>query len=104
MMTQVESATLITPPPFISASNPFVALSRAVKDGCLLVATPSSIPITATWGPNVNLSPNEGSEEVFEYFDDEPVVNTQVFDSNEASNDEHVDTQFCTHNLILENG
>ena len=41
--SQIRSASLATPL-VISASDPFVALSQAVKDGSSLVVTPSSIP------------------------------------------------------------
>ena len=37
-----------TTPLVISASDPFVTLSQAMKDGSLLVVTPSSIPSSAT--------------------------------------------------------
>lgn len=42
--------------------------------------TPSSIPSSATQGPNADLSFNEGSEEVLE---DELVMKTRVSNSNE---------------------
>ena len=45
--SQTGSVSLATPP-VISASDSFVALSQAVKDGSSLVVTPSSIPSSAT--------------------------------------------------------
>ena len=101
-MTQAESTPPVTPPPVIFASDSFATFSRAIKDGYSLVFTLSSIPTSATRGPNADLSHDEGSEEVIEYFDDEPIMKTHVSDFDEASNDEHTDTRFCTHNLILE--
>ena len=53
-----------------------------MKD-CSSVVIPSSIPSSATWEPDVDLSPNEGFEEVLNDFDDEPVMRTRVSDSNE---------------------
>ena len=92
MMTQAESTPPVTPLPVISTSDSFATFSQAVKDGYSLVFTLSSIPTSATRGPNADLSHDEGSEEVLEYFDDEPIVKTQVSDFDEASNDEHIDT------------
>lgn len=43
---KTEEAPLTSPPPIISSSNPFVALSLVVKGGPSLVVTPSSIPMT----------------------------------------------------------
>ena len=45
--SQTESASPAIPS-VISASNPFDALSQAVKDGSSLVVTPLSIPSSAT--------------------------------------------------------
>ena len=52
---QTEAASPITPF-VISTSDPFAVLSQAVKDGSSLVVTPSSIPNSATCGPDVDLS------------------------------------------------
>lgn len=41
-----------------------------------LVATPFSIPSSATKMLDVELSPNEGFDEVLEDLDDEPIVKT----------------------------
>lgn len=43
---KIEEAPLTSPPPIISSSDPFVALSLVVKGGPSLVVTPSSIPMT----------------------------------------------------------
>lgn len=56
-----------------------------MKDGSSLVVTPSSIPSSATQGPDADLSSNEGLKEVFEDSEDEPIMKTRVFDSNEDS-------------------
>ena len=86
-VSQTESTSPITPP-VISASNPFVAFSHAVKNGSSLVVTPSFIPNSTTRGPDTNLSSNEGSEEVLKDSNDEPVVRTRVSDSDNASDDD----------------
>ena len=57
-------------PLVISTSDPFLALSQAVKDGSSLVVTPSYIPSSATRGPDVDLS-FEGLKEVLEDSDEE---------------------------------
>ena len=76
-------------PLVISASDPFAALSQAVKDGSSLVVTPSSIPSSATHGPNADLSSDEGSEEVLEDSKDELVMKKRVSDSDEDIGGEH---------------
>ena len=53
-----------------------------MKDGSSLIVTPSSIPNFATRGPNVDLS-SEGSEDVLEDSDDEPVSKKRISDSDE---------------------
>ena len=53
-----------------------------MKD-CSSVVTPSSIPSSATQKPNADLSSNEGSKEVLEDSEDEPIMRTRVSDSNE---------------------
>ena len=82
--SQTGSVSLATSP-IISASDPFVALSQVVKDGSSLVVTPSSIPSSATRGPDANLSFHEGSEEVLKDFKDEPIMKTRIFYFNEDS-------------------
>jgi len=77
---QIEAASLATPL-VIFTSDPFVALSQAAKDGSSLVVTPSSIPNSTTRGSDVDLS-SEGSEDVLEDLDDEPVLNKMISDSN----------------------
>ena len=64
-------------PLVISTSDPFMALSQAMKDGSSLVVTPSSILSFATYGPDVDLS-FEGSEDVLEDPDDEPIMKKRV--------------------------
>ena len=60
-----------------------------MKD-CSSVVTPSSIPSSATRKPNVDLSSNEGSKEVLEDSEDEPIMRMEVSDSNEDDgSDEH---------------
>lgn len=74
-------------PLVISTSDPSAALSEAMKDDSYLVVTPSSIPSSATRGPNVDLS-SEGSKEVFENLDDKPTMKKKISDSEEEG-DEH---------------
>ena len=57
---QTGSASPATPH-VIFASDPFVSLPQAVKDGSSLVVTPSSIPSFATRGLDANLSSDEES-------------------------------------------
>ena len=81
---QTEAASLITPL-IIFTSDPFAILSQAVKDGSSLVVTPSSIPSSATCGPNVDLS-SEGSKDVLGDPDDDPILKKRIFDfDNEES-------------------
>jgi len=49
-----------------------------MKDGSSLVVTPSSIPGSATRGPDVDLS-SEGSKDVLEDPDDEPILKKRIF-------------------------
>ena len=50
-----------------------------------MVITPSSIPSSATCGPNVDLS-SEGSKDVLEDPDDDPILKKRIFDfDNEES-------------------
>ena len=74
---QTEVASPVTPF-VISTSDPFAVLSQAVKDGSSLVITTSSIPSSATRGPNVDLS-SEGSKDVLKDPDDEPVLKKRIF-------------------------
>ena len=57
-----------------------------MKDGSSLVVTPSSIPSSATCGPDANLS-SEGFEEVLEDSDDEPTMKKKISDFNEEGGD-----------------
>ena len=54
-VVQTEVASPATPL-VISTSDPFATLSQVMKDGSSLVVTLSSIPSSATRGPNANLS------------------------------------------------
>ena len=76
----------------ISTSDPFAALSQAMKDGFSLVVTPSSIPNSATRGPNVDLS-SEGSKDVLQDPKDEPVLKKKIFDSDDEK-DAPPETEF----------
>ena len=78
--TQIKT-TLVTPL-VISTGDPFAALSQAVKDGSSLVVTPSSIPISATRGPDVALSSKE-FEDILEDPEDEPVLGRRISESEE---------------------
>ena len=78
--TQIETTSIM--PLVISTGDPFTALSQAVKDGSSLVVTPSSIPISATRGPDTALSSKE-SEDVLEDPDDEPVLGKRISESEE---------------------
>ena len=98
------SQTKITSPAtplVISTSDPFEALSQAVKDDSSLVVIPSSIPSSATCGPNEDLSSDERYEEVLEDFDDKPTMKKRVSDSDEEDNDEHVAEATDTYSLHL---
>ena len=87
-VSQTRSASLATPP-VNSTSDPFAAFSQSIKDGFFLVVTPSSILIFATYGPNTDLSSDEGSEEVLEDDEDEPIAKKRVFDFDEDDGGEH---------------
>ena len=78
--TQIET-TPVTPL-IISTSDPFAALSQAVNDSSSLVVTPSSIPISATRGPDVDLSSKE-FEDILEDLEDEPVLGSRISKSEE---------------------
>ena len=98
--SQTESASPSTPL-IISTSDPFVAVSQAVKDGYSLVVTPSSIPSSTTRGPNEDLSSDEGSEEVLEDFDDKPTMKKRISDSDEKDCGEHETKVIGTYSLHL---
>ena len=73
--TQIET-TPVTPL-VISTSDPFAALSQAVNDSSSLVVTHSSIPISATRGPDADLF-SEEFEDILEDPDDEPVLRRRI--------------------------
>ena len=75
-------ATSLILPFVISTSDPFAALSQAVKDGSSLVVTPSSIPSSATRGPDAGLS-SEEFEDILEDPEDEPILKKRIFYSDE---------------------
>ena len=56
-----------------------------MKDSSSLVVTPSSIPSSATCGPDVDLS-SEGSEDVLEDPDNEPILKKRISNSNDEEN------------------
>ena len=66
----------------ISTSDPFADISQAAKGSASLVVTPSSIPSSATRGPDPDLS-LKGSDDILEDPDDAPVLKKRIFDSNE---------------------
>ena len=77
--------TKTTPPILplvISSSDPFADISQAAKGSASLVVTPSSIPGSATRGPDLDLS-SEGSADIFEDPDDVPVLKRTISDSDE---------------------
>ena len=78
---QTKAASPVTPF-VISTSEPFAVLSQAVKDGSSLLATPSSNPSSATHGPDADLS-FEGSKDILEDSDDEPVLKKMIFESDD---------------------
>ena len=86
-VVQTEVASLATPL-IISTSDPFAALSQAVKDGSSLVVTPSSILSSATRGPDVDFS-SERSKDILEDPDDEPTMKKRISDSEEEEIAEH---------------
>ena len=61
---------------------PFADISQAAKGSASLVVTPSSIPGSATRGPDLDLS-SEGSADIFEDPDDAPVLKKTISDSDE---------------------
>ncbi|XP_050241181.1 endochitinase A1-like [Quercus robur] len=85
VQTKVTSPVL---PLVISTSDPFAAISQAVKRGASLVVTPSSIPDSATRGPNTDLS-SEGSDDILEDPDDAPVLKKRISDSDEEGSASH---------------
>lgn len=49
------------------------------------MVTPSSIPSSTTEMPDIEMSPNEVSDEVLKDLDEEPIVMTKVSDSKDSS-------------------
>lgn len=74
-----------------------------MKDGSFLVVTPSSIPSSATRGPNANLSLDEGWEDVLEDSEDEPVMKTRVsdFDKNSDGDEQEAATMGMCSSFLL---
>ena len=85
---QTEIA-LTTTPLVISTSDPFAVISQAVKDGCSLVVTLSSIPSSATHKLDAYLS-FEGSKDVLKDPNDEPTKKKRISDYDE---EESVDSK-----------
>ena len=77
--TKITSPVL---PLVISTSDPFANISQAAKGSASLVVTPSSIPGSATRGPDLDLS-SEGSADIFEDPDDVPMLKRTISDSDE---------------------
>ena len=69
-------------PLVISTSDPFAAISQAVKGDASLVVTPSSIPSSTTRGPDMDLS-FEGSDDILEDPDDTPILKKRISNSDE---------------------
>ena len=57
-----------------------------MKDGSSLVVTPSSIPSSATRGPDAGLS-SEEFEDILEDPEDEPILKKRIFYSDEEESD-----------------
>ena len=88
---QTKAASPATPF-VIFTSDPFATLCQAVKDGSSLVVTLSSIPSSATRGPDEDLS-SEGSEDILEDPDDEPILKKRISDSDDEE-DAPPETEF----------
>ena len=86
--SQTEIASPTTPL-VILTNDPFAALSQAVKDDSSLMATPLSIPSSATRGSDANLSFEKGSKEVLEDSDDKPTMKKRVSNYDEEDSDDH---------------
>ena len=80
-VVQTKTASPVLPL-VISTSDPFADISQAAKGSASLVVTPSSIPGSATRGPDPDLS-SEGSNDIFEDPDDAPVLKKTISDSDE---------------------
>ena len=80
-VVQTKTAPSVLPL-VISTSDPFAAISQAAKGGASLVVTPSSIPGSATRGPDTDLS-SEGSDDILEDPDDVPTLKKRISDSDE---------------------
>ena len=80
---QTKTASLVIPL-VISTNDPFAALSPVVKDCASLVVTPSSIPDSATRGPDTDLS-SEGSDDILEDPDDVLIQKKRIFYSEESA-------------------
>ena len=98
VVAQTEVAFYATPL-IIYTSDPFMALSQAIKDGSSLVVTFSSIPSSATHGLDADLS-SEGSKDVLEDLDDEPTMKKRVSDFKEEESTEH-EAEFMGMRLLI---
>ena len=77
VQTKITSSVLL----LVISTSPFAAISQAAKGGASLVVTPSSIPDSATHGPDTDLS-LEGSDDILEDPDDAPVLKKRISDSD----------------------
>ena len=55
-----------------------------------MVVTPSFIPVSVTQVPDMDLSLDEGSKEVLKDSDDDPVMKTRVFDTDDELEFVHI--------------
>ena len=79
VQTKITSPIL---PLVISSRDPFADISQAVKGSASLVVTHSSIPGSATRGPDLDQS-SEGSADIFEDPNDVLVLKRTISDSDE---------------------
>lgn len=69
MVAQTKGVPIATPPPVVSANDPFATFSQVDAGGLSLVV---SIPTSATQMLDMELSPNKGFDETSKDSDDEP--------------------------------
>lgn len=98
--SQTKGASPVTTP-VISTSDPFAALSQAVKDGSTLMVTPSSISSFSTREPEAYLSSAEGSKEVLQDSEDESAMKKRVSDSDEEDSGKRKTEAIGTYLLSL---
>nr|POF20837.1 hypothetical protein CFP56_14351 [Quercus suber] len=71
MVAQTKGVPIATPPPVVSANDPFATFSQVDRGGSSLVVTPSSIPTSTTQMLDMELSLNKGFNETPKDSDDE---------------------------------